>query len=359
MPRLPYLLTDGREKGREKDNARMTPQMSESDMIVKWPEERGLQPCLPSFAVRERVAYVRANHRTYHAASGVLHVPVNLRNCIGFELVEASITRTHYSIESPYNVVTVRVAADAEGDDVRTYALTLAVRDYTATQLKDALNSLLASTVSTTNVPGSTVYGSAHVTVTVDADTKKFKFTCTGTDSMEYCALQFSDKHLAYITGFPPASAYTGPTDSDGTDRFESRDEEAKFYPARTSALALTYALSTSAAGGLPSAGQFDLSGSRYLRLECAQLERAYSNSGVIKDLPFADDVTFATQVDPSFLRKFVDPADLGRLRINLQVLTPDAGAITYNNNGLAFYLTFAVTTLVRARERATDAFVD
>ena len=312
-------------------------------------------PGVPAFAVRERIAYIHTDQRFYNAATGVLHVPVGLPNCIGFELVEAAVVRTHYSIESPHDVLTVRVASDTAGTDVRTYALTIPTRDYTATQLKDALNTLLSASTSSTNAAST---GSTHVAVTVDADTKKFKVTAT---TLTYCALEFGDKHLAYLLGFARASSYTGPTDADGTDRFESVDLLAKFYPVRAASAVTTvvYALSDTGAGGMPSPGQFDLSGSRYLRLACLQLEHAYSNSGIIKDLPFADDVTFTTQVNPSFSRRFVNVLDLGRLQITLQVLLPDATAVAYNNYGLSFHATFAVTTLLRTRDQSTDCFVD
>jgi len=297
---------------------------------------------VPAFAVRERIAYVYSNHRFYNASTGVLHVPVNLRNCIGFELVEASVTRTHYTIQAPHNALTVHTSADGTALSA-SYALTIPAKDYTATQLKDQLATLLSAGVS-------------GVTATVDAQTKKFAFNApVGT---QYLALEFADRHLAYILGFTHPSAYTGPASADGTDRFDDADLHALYYPKRTTALT-TVAYANAYASSMSSSGQHDLSGNRYLRLECPLLQHAYSNSGVIKDLPFADDVTFTSQADPSFMRKFVDPMDLTRLRVNVQVLTPDGGAVTFNNYGLAFHLTFAATTLLRARGRTEDGFVD
>ena len=308
-------------------------------------QARCSEPLVPCFQERERVAFKFADQRYYNATSGILSVPIDLDHCVSLELMEAAVVRTHYTIEAPYNVATLRVATTVGGNNTLTFVVTLPTRDYTYSELHAQLNTLLAVTPA---LEDNTKVGSTYVAVSVDVAKKTFTFSGLH-GSYLYAALQFSSKQLAYILGFCMPSAYTAPVN--GIDDFTSADIGSLYYPRRDAVvLAVVY-------GALPlsSTGQYDLSGSRYLRLECAELEHLYSNSPVIKDLPFADDVTFTSSIS-MLTRRFIDPVYIGRARVKMLVLMPDASCVVYNNAGLSFHVTFAVTTLIRTVNRVHEA---
>jgi hypothetical protein len=296
------------------------------------------------FQKRTRTVFRYVDQNYYNAATGILTVPVDLSNCVGLELWEASIPRTHYIVEAAYSTFVLYGADDAEGNNPKTFDVNITPGDYNITTLVTELTAQLAATA---NVEDAGVFASTYATVSISSITKKLTFArAVG----KFIALEFGAQHLAHILGFGKVSAYTPPENPYVADDFSST---SLYWPARSVATVVKYAT-----GDVVAPFPYDLGGSRYLRIEADALTFAYGDSSVIKDLAYVGDISFYAP-DFNFMREFIDPVKLGRVSVAIKVRMPDTSTIAFDNKATSFYLTFAVTVLALTRDRTSDPIVD
>jgi hypothetical protein len=273
------------------------------------------------FHKRDRTALVFVTQEDYNATTGVLTVPLDFKNTVSFELFEACVPRAHYAVASPYNTFTIHSADDNAGTTPVAYDIVLVEGNYTASELQVQIAAQLTA-------------GSVPATVTVDAKTQKFTFAVT----TKYLALEFDDQNLAYILGFGTSSLY---------------------YPTRTVVATVVYGFSAGPAlADLVSPYLYDINGSRYMQLEATALKKSYSNSKVVSKLPFANDITYISNIS-QMVRVFIAPRRLRNLSVDLKVLMPDGTNQIFNNKHLAFSMTFAVRTDIMTIDRTDQLAVE
>ena len=269
----------------------------------------GTTPSL--FERRERVAFRRFNQDNYTVSTGKLSCAIDLKNCTGLELWYAGIPRTPYTIDTNYNSFIVHRGVTGDSTTV-----TLTNQNYTVAQLQTAINAALP----------------ANITVSaIDTQANKFTFTASGGETI---ALEFGSQHIAAVLGFGQDSVY---------------------YPARTDPDVVVY---TAADATFDSPYQYDLGGARYLRFDCPALEHAYSDSGIIDDLPFTGDITFSASMN-NLTRRFIHPAKLDTIEIDLSVLFPDGSTAIFDNHGSGFNVCCVVFTEILARNFKTSVMED
>jgi len=313
----------------------------------------------PSFVKTQQPQSIYVTGADYNPTTELLTVPVHRRNCHMFELVQGSVPRLMYTVNSFCNSFSVFVATTASTDptDYTEYSGTLTSKDYSLITLATELQTQMRAATDSGATALSAGLTAGTFDVSVNTTTQKFTFA-TGTD---YFVIKFTDPDLGYMLGFglhntfpttttvvstSPAGTYTVVDTIPPVSGAIAGPAVALTYP--TLAVGGTEAIYTQVAyaptQSLESSGRADLFGGRYVVLECEELKASFGDDTTVARITQVNEMNSVDwKQGHSFERRFLQPTSLRTLSMKVKMAMPSGKLVAADTSLLSFDLQFVV----------------
>lgn len=311
----------------------------------------------PSFVKTQQPQSIYVTGADYNPTTELLTVPVHRRNCHMFELVQGSVPRLMYTVNSFCNSFSVFVATSASTDpaDYTEYSGTLTSKDYSLSTLATELQTQMRAATDSGGTALSAGLTAGTFDVSVDTTTQKFTFA-TGTD---YFVIKFTDPDLGYMLGFglrntfpttttvvstSPAGTYTVVDTIPPVSDAVAGPAVALTYPTLT--VGGTEAIYTQVAyaptQSLESSGRADLFGGRYVVIECNELKARYGDDSTVARITQVNEMNSVDwKQGHAFERRFLQPTSLRTLSMKVKMAMPSGKLVAADTSLLSFDLHF------------------
>lgn len=253
-----------------------------------------------------RVHRVDVDSTRYDESTGILHMPLFMREIVGVEFFKGSFPRHKYAVNG--GTFTIAVS----GTD---YTATVVAGQYTATTFAAHIQSIVR-----------TVTSDANFTCTYDATTEKFTIA---SNTVATFTLQFTTAMIGYTLGF-------------GHNTYDYTTS-----PPTKIKLTDTVFPTSGAATSVVSPFTADLAGPRYVEMSSETLIPYYINDNALIDtVHVVDDINIDAGNDrePRTFRQAIPHVKV--LPVKLMVRLPTGEKEIYDPMQRAFHLTFRIFTL-------------